>query len=151
LSSLTAIRAGLAANLSSRIKGTQVSAYWLANPTPPCLEVFPDSVEGTQYHQAMVNGLHRWNLAVRGMVQNNEAESAQRTLDKWLADTGADSASAATPVTRNTPAKGWLGLCSRLCGKSKSWQRAARRTLLVFFRTRRREAAACQSKSKGNR
>jgi hypothetical protein len=95
LSSLTAIRAGLAANLSSRIKGTQVSAYWLANPTPPCLEVFPDSVEGTQYHQAMVNGLHRWNLAVRGMVQNNEAESAQRTLDKWLADTGADSVFAA--------------------------------------------------------
>lgn len=94
MATLADIRAGIAANLGT-LTGCQVSAYLLANPTPPALEVFPDAAEGTEYHQAMGDGLHLWNLSVRGMVATNEGVGAQKLLDAWLADSGADSVFAA--------------------------------------------------------
>lgn len=94
MASLAGIREGLAANLGS-LKGCQVSAYVLPNPTPPTIEVYPDAAEGTEYHQAMRNGLHIWRLAVRGMVSVNDGVGAQMKLDEWLADTGASSVFAA--------------------------------------------------------
>ena len=88
------MREGLAANLSS-IKGCQVSAYVLPKPNLPCLEVYPSEADGTEYHQAMRNGLHRWHFAVRGMVAMNDGIAAQQKLDAWLSDSGPDSVFAA--------------------------------------------------------
>lgn len=85
------IRAGLAANLAS-IADTQISAYMLASPTPPVIQVLPERVE---YHGAMQNGLERNRYTVQAFVGFTSDVGAQKKLDKMLEPTGATSVKAA--------------------------------------------------------
>lgn len=88
---LAAIRAGLAANLAA-IPDIQVSAYALANPTPPCVEIVPSSIE---YDLALSRGWDRVMVTVRVFVGMTSDIGAQKLLDTFLAGSGALSVKAA--------------------------------------------------------
>lgn len=90
MATLKQIREGLKANLGT-LSNCQVSAYELSNPTPPCLEVFPDPGEGIEYHQAGSNGLAYWVFSVRGTVAATTDIGGQMLLDEWLAPSGSSS------------------------------------------------------------
>ncbi len=96
MASLANIREGVAANLST-ISGVQVSAYMLANPTPPSLQVFPAEVE---YDAAMARGLDRWTLTVQAHVGTQTDVGAQKKLDELLAPSGSSSVKAAAESDR---------------------------------------------------
>lgn len=74
------IRAGLAANLAT-VTDTQVSAYRLGSPTPPCIEVFPDE---TEYDRTMGRGNDTRTFIVRAMVGAANDKGAQVNLDLML-------------------------------------------------------------------
>ena len=92
LPDIAAIRQGIADNISAAITGFQVSAYVLANPTPPCIYVMPGE---TEYDIAMGNGADRLNFIIRIMVPANGDIAQQRMLDLMCASTGAQSVKAA--------------------------------------------------------
>lgn len=93
MTTLAAIRAGLAANLAN-VPGAQVSAYVLANPTLPTIWVRP-ATEPVNYHQAMGNGLDEWMMLVQAYVGTPSDIGAQKQLDEFLASSGATSVKAA--------------------------------------------------------
>lgn len=93
MTTLAAIRAGLAANLAS-VRGVQVSAYVLANPTLPVIWVRP-ATEPVQYHKAMGNGHDEWMMVVQAYVGTASDLGAQKKLDELLASSGATSVKAA--------------------------------------------------------
>lgn len=73
----TAIRAGLAANLSA-IAGLQVSPYVLANPTPPFAMIDNGEID---YDEAMGGGLDVLNFLIVVGVQFTTDQGSQVTLD----------------------------------------------------------------------
>jgi len=82
---LAAIREGLAANLR-RIDGVQVSAYMLANPTPPTIQVMgPDEVT---YDVTFGRGSDSWQMVVQAFVALVTDIGAQARLDEMLHPTG---------------------------------------------------------------
>jgi hypothetical protein len=85
------LRAGLVAALST-ISGYQVSGYWLSNPTPPGMHVFPDAVT---YDLAGSRGADEWVWFVQAFVSLNIDKAAQMRLDELLASSGAMSVKAA--------------------------------------------------------
>lgn len=87
MATLAQIREGLRANLAS-ISDVQVSAYLLSQPTPPCIEIAPASVE---YDLAMQRGADRWTIVVRAATGLTTDRGAQVNLDELLAPTGARS------------------------------------------------------------
>lgn len=89
MASLQEIREGLAAALVP-LEGVQQSAYVLWNPTPPAADVAP---EGVDYHQAMESG-SKWKLIVRVFVGAISDIGAQKRLDLYLAEEGAESVKA---------------------------------------------------------
>lgn len=96
---LTQIRTGLATNLQSLI-GTselQVSAYMLANPTPPTIHLYPGGQEtAIEYDLAFGRGLDRWSFTVQAFVPLSSADTdSQQTLDAYIAPAGAQSVKAA--------------------------------------------------------
>lgn len=91
MADLAAIRAGLAARLAT-IEGLQQSAYVLAQPTPPAVEVMPGPID---YDLAMGRGLDRRNFTVRAFVGLTGDIGAQKLLDKLLAKDGPQSIKAA--------------------------------------------------------
>jgi hypothetical protein len=93
--SLTAIRAGLAANLSGIAGVENVSPYVLSNPTPPVIWVRPAPDELITYHGAMRNGLELWHLVVEAYVGVGSDVGAQMLLDTLVESTGASSVKAA--------------------------------------------------------
>lgn len=99
MATLFDIRAALAANLST-LRGVQVSAYVLGNPTPPCLWVRPDPSAGIEYHGAMRNGLEFWHMLVQAQVGLLSDIGAQQKLDEMLATSGATSVKAALESDR---------------------------------------------------
>ena len=86
------VRLGLAANLNAAIPGIQCNGYLLASPTAPGFEIEPGEV---QYDLAMARGLDMWTLVVRGYVSDISDIGGQKTLDSWLASSGALSVKAA--------------------------------------------------------
>ena len=101
MSGLADIRAGIAANLAT-LQGApdnvQISAYMLANPTPPTLQVMgPDEID---YDQAMSRGMDEWRIIVQGFVGAATDEGSQVNLDEWLAPFGALSVKAAIESDR---------------------------------------------------
>ncbi len=103
---LAEIRQGIADNLatlSGAPGNVQVSAYMLANPQPPTLQVMgPDTID---YDQAMAGGLHIWNMIVQGFVGAATDRGAQVNLDLWLAPEGALSVMAAIESDRTLAGK----------------------------------------------
>lgn len=88
---LAELREGLARNLST-IPGVQVSAYVLANPTPPAIEVAPGPVD---YDQAMRRGTDLWLFNLRAIVGLTTDKGAQMRLDRLIAPSGDESVKAA--------------------------------------------------------
>lgn len=88
---LSVIREGLAANLAA-LKGVQVSAYMLANPTPPACHVVPGE---TNYDTAMGRGADQWILRIQAFVAHSGDIGSQKLLDRMLASSGAQSVKAA--------------------------------------------------------
>jgi len=91
MGSIASIRAGLASNLSA-IDGLQVSAYALSNPTAPCVEIVPASVD---YDQALQRGMDTIRMTVRVFVGMAQDIGAQKQLDLYLEGAGATSVKAA--------------------------------------------------------
>lgn len=103
MSSLAAIRAGLAANLST-LKTTyqdmQISAYMLSNPTLPTIWVKPTPGNVTEYHQTFQtmsnpDGQVTWSLTVQAFVAAGGDIAAQMVLDELLDTSGPHSVKAA--------------------------------------------------------
>jgi microcompartment protein CcmL/EutN len=94
VASLTDIREALAAGLKESLPAgeVQVSAYILANPSPPTVQIFPGE---TDWHQALQDGLEKRELIVQALVGTPTEEGAQRRLDGFLASTGEFSLKAA--------------------------------------------------------
>jgi hypothetical protein len=94
MASLTDIREALAAALKESLPAgeVQVSAYILANPSPPTVQIFPGE---TDWHQALQDGLEKRELIVQALVGTPTEEGAQRRLDGFLASTGEFSLKAA--------------------------------------------------------
>ena len=88
MADLEPIREGLAANLAA-ITDCQVSAYMLARPSPPTLQVMgPDEIE---YDTAFARGGDSLRMIVQGFVGAVDGKGAQKRLDQWLAGSGAQS------------------------------------------------------------
>lgn len=87
------IRAGLAANLGA-IGERQISAYRLANPTVPSIQV-TGPIDEIEYHQAMQNGHDLFPFAVMAFVGIASDIGAQKRLDEFISATGAASVKAA--------------------------------------------------------
>ncbi len=85
------IRNGIADNLRT-IPGLQVSAYALANPTPPAAHVLRGSV---LYDQAFHGGTHIWTMRVQAFVALVSDIGGQKLLDRYLSPDGALSVKAA--------------------------------------------------------
>jgi hypothetical protein len=80
MADLTAMRAGLAANLAT-LTDIQVSAYMLANPTPPTIHLYPAD---TEYDLAMARGLDRWYFTVQVFCGVTGDIAAQVRLDAFV-------------------------------------------------------------------
>jgi hypothetical protein len=80
MADLTAMRAGLAANLAT-LTDIQVSGYMLANPTPPCIHLYPDE---TDYDLAFRHGLDRWIFKVQAFAGLTSDIGAQVKLDGFV-------------------------------------------------------------------
>lgn len=81
--SIKDVREAIAAQLST-LKGFQVSAYVLANPTPPHLWVRLGG-EGIEFHRAMKQGLTSWDFVVQAFVGSAGGDiGAQQLLDDLL-------------------------------------------------------------------
>ena len=78
------VRVALASALRV-IPGMQVSAWQMANATPPCAQITRGPVE---YDQAMHGGVHRPNFTVTAYVALVSDQGAQRLLDRYLAADG---------------------------------------------------------------
>ena len=87
MADIATIREGLARNLES-LRNVQVSAYMLASPTPPCLHIFPATVE---YDRSMHRGLDFVNFTIEAFVAFGLDQGGQIRLDKMLSPTGLDS------------------------------------------------------------
>lgn len=85
---LAETRGALAALLQAKLPDMQVSAYLLANPTPPCMHIFP---AGTDYDQAMGRGLDTWTFTLQAFVGETSDIGAQVLLDQLLEPSGAMS------------------------------------------------------------
>jgi hypothetical protein len=91
MADLAAIRAGLAANLST-IPDLQVLPQMISNPTPPCVIVFAGP---TEFDKAMGRGLDSIVFMVRILVPSPSDIDAVVNLDPYLAGSGAQSIKAA--------------------------------------------------------
>jgi hypothetical protein len=87
MADIATIREGLARNLES-LRNVQVSAYMLASPTPPCLHIFPATIE---YDRSMHRGLDLVNFTIEAFVAFGLDQGGQIRLDRMLAPTGLDS------------------------------------------------------------
>jgi len=87
---LTTIRQGLAANLST-LTGIQVSAYMLSAPTPPTIHLYPAQIT---YDLAARRGLDQWDFTVQAFVGDTADQGAQVALDAFIAPSGAQSVKA---------------------------------------------------------
>lgn len=87
MATLEEIREGLKANLQA-LQDVQVSAYMLAQPTPPSICVFPGPID---YDLAMARGVDKWVLKIRAFAGLTSEEGAQIVLDRFLAPSGATS------------------------------------------------------------
>jgi len=96
MASLIDICEGLETRLAT-LADVQSSAYMLAQPTPPTLQVVPEFAE---WHRAFVDGLEGRRVTVQGIVPLGADIAAQRRLYAWLDTTGAESVKAAIEADR---------------------------------------------------
>lgn len=87
MATVAQLRAALAANLAA-ITDTQVSAYMLAQPTPPVIQVYPDEVE---FDGAMRRGMDTWRFVIQAFVGAVSDIGSQKRLDAMLDPASATS------------------------------------------------------------
>jgi hypothetical protein len=82
MATLAAIRAGIAANLQAlNGDGVQVSAYVLAEPTPPVVQVLPGEVA---YDQTFARGIDLFTVKVQAITPLSVDLEAQKQLDELI-------------------------------------------------------------------
>jgi len=96
VASVTNIRTGIAANIGT-ISGLRTAAEIPDSPNPPIAVV---NLESIDYHQAMKNGLTRYNFTVTVVVGRAAEREMQRKLDTYLGVTGSQSVKAAIESNR---------------------------------------------------
>mgnify|MGYP001384175232 CR=1 FL=1 len=96
MATIANIRTGLAANMGT-ISGLRTSAEIPDSPNPPIAVVVLDTID---YHQAMQNGLTRYNFTVTVIVGRAAEREMQRKLDAYCAVTGSQSVKAAIESNR---------------------------------------------------
>lgn len=96
MATIYAIRQGLATNLGT-ISGLRTAAEIPDSPNPPIAVV---NLEGIDYHQAMQNGLTRYNFTVTVVVGRAAEREMQRKLDGYCQPTGSQSVKAAIESNR---------------------------------------------------
>lgn len=82
---VAAIRQGIADNLAAGLTDVQVSAYLVANPTPPCAYVTPEEIS---YDEALGRGLDILTFLVVVLVGVSTDLGAQQALDTYRQPTG---------------------------------------------------------------
>jgi hypothetical protein len=90
------IRQGLATNIGT-ISGLRTAAEIPDSPNPPIAVV---NLESIDYHQAMQNGLTRYNFTVTVVVGRAAEREMQRKLDAYCQPTGSQSVKAAIESNR---------------------------------------------------
>lgn len=96
MTSVTAIRVGLAANLAT-ITGLRTSATTPDSPNPPIAIV---SVESISFDTAMGRGMDTYTFTVLCIVGRVDERSAQNKLDAYCNPTGAQSVKTAIESNR---------------------------------------------------
>lgn len=96
MASITNIRTGIATNIGT-ISGLRTAAEIPDSPNPPIAVV---NLESIDYHQAMQNGLTRYNFTVTVVVGRAAEREMQRKLDTYLGVTGSQSVKAAIESNR---------------------------------------------------
>ena len=87
MTSINAIRSGLAANLAT-ISGLRVAAEMPDSPNPPIAVVMLENIE---YDQAMKQGLTQYNFSVSLIVGRAAEREQQRKLDTYQQISGSQS------------------------------------------------------------
>lgn len=104
---LAAIRQGIAAKLTDAIDELQVSAFMLADPSPPAAHVVPTQ---TIFDAAFSRGADDVTLMVEVFVSDNAGdEGAQLLLDEYLEPFGARSVKQALEVPDDPSGRVTLG------------------------------------------
>lgn len=89
MSSITTLRETLAANLAPLAPDWQISAYILADPTPPMIQIFPSD---TTYDLVMRRGLDQVNFTIQAVVALAGGDiGAQQQLDTVMDSSSATS------------------------------------------------------------
>lgn len=89
MATLTELREAIASNLGGfKAQGWQVSAYMLANPTPPAIHVMPSEII---YDKASGRGLDDVELKVQAFVALSSDKGSQMRLDELIDPTGLGS------------------------------------------------------------
>lgn len=94
--SVTAIRDGLAANLS-RITSLRTFASLPENPNPPIAVISPSNIN---YDASMGRGLDTYTFTITVIVGRADGRSAQDKLDLYVASTGSSSIKVAVESDR---------------------------------------------------
>jgi hypothetical protein len=98
MADLTAIRAGIAANIKAVFPESTCTGYLLQSPNSPAFEV---EFAGKTYDLAMGRGIDEWKFTIRGLASSAILdEQAQKKLDEWLDSTGATSLKAAVEADK---------------------------------------------------
>lgn len=92
MSTTRALRAGLRANIKESIGSLQVSAYVLANPTPPGVQIYPGEV---RFDLAMDRGLDELDFVVQAFIAHTGDQGNQSFLDELRDPVGSRSMKAA--------------------------------------------------------
>lgn len=96
MATIANIRTGIAANIGT-ISGLRTAAEIPDSPNPPIAVV---NLESIDYHQAMQNGLTRYNFTVTVVVGRAAEREMQRKLDAYCQVTGSQSVKAAIESNR---------------------------------------------------
>lgn len=85
MADVTAIREGIAAAINAAIPELQMSAWQLANPTPPAAHVFPDDID---WRDASSNsGITAPPMKVQVLISDASGDiGAQQNLDAYIDD-----------------------------------------------------------------
>ena len=106
MADIATIRAALATKLTAAYANTcQISAYALANPSPPTLMVL--GLSGTDYDSTFTRGGDILTMTLQGLAGTTADQAAQIVVDDWLDTTGSTSVKAAIESER--PAATTLG------------------------------------------
>ena len=90
--SISDLRQALATSLAPLQPDFQVSAYILANPTPPTVQIYPSE---TTYDLVMRRGLDEVHMTIQAMVPLDGGDiGAQQLLDNLMESSGSRSVKA---------------------------------------------------------